>query len=118
LANVTINGNAMTQAGFSGRLWRAWLLLQNARNERVTQVQIAAELTEAGVPMKQAAISAWFRGEAEPQSRKSWVALAKVLSWGERGQRGWVDPAWLMFGDDTEAKGPEDLSSWTAEPHP
>jgi hypothetical protein len=104
---VAINGNAMTQAGFSGRLWRAWLLLQNARNERVTQVQIAAELTEAGVPMKQAAISAWFR-----------VALAKVLSWGERGERGWVDPAWLMFGPETEAKGPEDISNWTAEPHP
>jgi hypothetical protein len=116
---MTVLGNTMAQTGFSGRLWRAWLLLQNARNERVTQVQLAAEMTEVGVPMKQAAISAWFRGEAEPRDRESFIALAKVLSWGERGQRGWVDPAWLMFGDETEARGPEDgTAGWTTEPRP
>ena len=116
---ASVLGNTMTQAGFSGRLWRAWLLLQNARGERVTQVMLASEVTAQGVEVKQAAISAWFRGDTEPRDRETYIALAKVLSWGERGQRGWVDPAWLMFGDDTEAHGPEDgTNGWTAEPRP
>jgi hypothetical protein len=110
--------NPMTQTGFRERLWRAWLLMQAARGQRVTQTQVAEMLTEAGYPMKQPAVSAWFRGDSEPDRREAYVTLAKVLSWGERGERGWIDPAWLMFGDETEAKGPDDMADWTPEPRP
>ena len=110
--------NPMTQTEFRDRLWRAWLLLQNARQQRVSQVRLAAMMTEVGVPLKQGAVSAWFRGDSEPDRREVYVALAKVLSWGERGERGWIDPAWLMFGDETEAKGPDDMADWTPEPRP
>jgi hypothetical protein len=109
----------MTQTEFKDRLWRAWLLLQNARGQRVSQSDIAREMTEVGEPIKQGAVSAWFRGDSEPDRRAVYVALAKVLSWGERGGQGWVDPAWLMFGDETDAHGPENgTAGWTAEPHP
>jgi hypothetical protein len=109
----------MTQTEFKDRLWRAWLLLQNARGERVTQVDIAQRMTDLGYPQKQASVSMWFRGAAIPDRRETYVGLAKVLSWGERGEKGWVDPGWLMFGSETDAKGPEDgIASWTAEPHP
>lgn len=98
--------NIVSQTEFRDRLVRAWLELQVAKNDRVTQSEIAAWMTELGVPMTQGSVSAWFRGDAGPRDLKTYICLAQVLSWGPRGEKGWIDPGWLAFGDASDAPDP------------
>jgi hypothetical protein len=102
-------------ATFSARLWRAWMLLQASRGLRMSQVQLGQELVRNGIPVSQATISGWLNDRAFPGTPELMVRLARTLSWGKRGERGWVDPGWLMFGAETEATGPDE-ESWAPEP--
>jgi hypothetical protein len=110
---------SMAVTDFKDRLLHVWLDLQRARNDRITQVWIAQEMTRRGVSMTQGSVSSWFRGESLPRDLQTYVVLAQVLSFGPRGKRGWVDPGWLAFGEGTDAPAPEgSIGLWTAMQQP
>ena len=108
---MSVAAKFVPHIGFRDRLLDAWLGLQRARRDRVTQGWIAREMAKRDVSMTQSGISGWFRGEATPSDTRTYVVLAEVLSWGERGKPGWVDPGWLAFGDDSLAPPPE-IGAW------
>lgn len=112
----------MTGTEFQHRLWDAWLTLQREYvrrgRERPTQKWLAQAMTEAGSPIGQGGVSEWMRGKAAPATCRVYVTLAKVLSWGERGSSGWIDPGWLAFGEDSDAPPPDfhGGAQWTTIP--
>jgi hypothetical protein len=109
----------MTGTEFRDRLWDVQLKLQRLRRDgqRPTQAWIAREMTARGVSISQTAISSWFSGGTTPGDLRTYIVLAQVLSWGERGTDGWVDPGWLAFGEDTDARPPAlDAGGWTPIP--
>ena len=108
---IGIADKTMASTDFRERLWDAWLTLQRecVRRglDRPTQQWLSQRMKELGEPRGQGGISDWFRGNTTPSDVRTYVILAQALSWGERGEQGWVDPGWLCFGEETNALPPE-----------